>query len=69
MDKIKEYAMKGISIAVAYDIHCFYYSQPTWYYRVGCGNDTDLSYGYDSFDEALEEAYPIADWYLSDIGL
>ena len=67
LKKLEYYASKGIGIAVFEDKKSDY----QWYSNIinAKNNESEIIYGYNSFLEALEEAFEIADWYLIDIGL
>ena len=61
MDRIKEFAEKGILIAVAFDIDYYFSETQSWYYIVSFYiNEFDTYYGYNTYEEALEEAFVIA---------
>ncbi len=62
LEKLEYYASKGIGIAVFEDKDSDY----LWYNQVIIAKEKEsqVNYGYDSFLEALEEGFEIAEWYL-----
>lgn len=61
--QIIEFAEKGVFISAAFDKNCTYHEIPSWIYTISDINNDDnfdSGYGYNSYEESINEALSIA---------